>query len=136
MANGPAGIWAFIAVGSRHRVEPLRGHRWPDKPRAGALLAWTWPDGDDGMTLVVVNLSDGPADGVVHVDRAPAAGRRWRLTDLLDGTTYERDGGDLARNSLYVARMGCARPVRSARVTKPHATSTGPTGEADDGVHR
>jgi uncharacterized protein YndB with AHSA1/START domain len=62
MANGPAGIWAFIAAGRRHRVEP------------DALLAWTWRDGDDGMTLVVVNLSDGPADGVVHVDHASAAG--------------------------------------------------------------
>jgi hypothetical protein len=66
------------------------------------------------MTLVVVNLSDGAADGVVHVDHAPAAGRRWRLTDLLDGTTYERDGDDLARNGLYVARPGWGAHVLSA----------------------
>ena len=102
-AAGRRGTW--------HRCE-VTG--WPDNPSAEALLAWTWRDRDDGMTLVVVNLSDGPADGVVHVDHAPAAGRRWRLTDLLDGTTYEREGDDLARNGLYVARPGWGAHVLSA----------------------
>jgi hypothetical protein len=107
-------LWAVAPLVRRGTWRRSEVTGWPDNPSAEALLAWTWRDGDDGMALVVVNLSDGPADGVVHVDHAPAAGRRWRLTDLLDGTTYERDGDDLARNGLYVARPGWGAHVLSA----------------------
>ena len=50
-------------------------------------MAWTWTAGD-ALSLVVVNLSGHDADGVVHVDHAPAAGGRWLLTDLLDRSPY------------------------------------------------
>jgi hypothetical protein len=51
----------------------------------------------------VVNLTGHDADGVVHVDHAPAAGSWWVLDDLLDGTSYQRSGDDLAHDGLYVA---------------------------------
>lgn len=53
---------------------------------------------------MVINLSGAPADGIVHVDHASAAGRQWQLTDLLGGAVYQRDGDDLGANGLYVSR--------------------------------
>ena len=76
---------------------------WPDNTSADALVAWTWT-AVDALSLVVVNLTGQAADGVVHVGHAPAADGRWRLDDLLDGATYERNGDDLADGGLYVAR--------------------------------
>ena len=75
---------------------------WPDNASAEALVAWTWT-ADDALSLVVVNLTGHDADGVVHVDHAPAAGSRWLLNDLLDGASYQRSGDDLADGGLYVA---------------------------------
>jgi hypothetical protein len=82
---------------------------WPDNNAADRLVAWTWSRASaaDGVfSLVVVNLGSEPSDGLVRVDHSPAAGQRWRLTDQLDGTSYERDGDDLATHGLYVARPG------------------------------
>ena len=98
-------LWALAArvrVG-QWSLRPVHG--WPDNPSADRLAAWTWTDGDR-LSLVVVNLSEARADGMVDVGHGAAAGRRVRLTDLLDGTTYERDGDDLAGGGLYVARDG------------------------------
>jgi hypothetical protein len=106
-------LWAIAPMVRRGTWRRCAVTGWPDNPSAEALLAWTWQEGD-GLSLVVVNLGSQRADGVVHVDHAPAAGRRWRLTDLMDGATYERDGDDLARNGLYVARPGWGTHVLSA----------------------
>ena len=78
---------------------------WPGDQSADSLLAWTWTSGD-ALRMVVINLGDGDARGIVHVGHAPAAGRRWLLDDLIDGTTYDRDGDELADAGLYVARPG------------------------------
>jgi hypothetical protein len=86
-----AGVWARCEVTG-----------WPDNASAEALVAWTWTVGD-ALSIVVVNLSGHPADGIVHVDHAQAAGGRWLLNDLLAGTTYLRSGDDLASGGLYVA---------------------------------
>ncbi len=95
-------LWAAarrVRVGSWGRRE-VTG--WPDNPSAEALAAWTWTAAD-ALRLVVVNLTGHDADGVVHVDHAPAAGSWWVLDDLLDGTSYQRSGDDLAHDGLYVA---------------------------------
>jgi hypothetical protein len=78
---------------------------WPDNRSASRLVAWRWSLGES-LTLVVVNLGPEPADGTVHVHHIPALGGQWQLTDLLDGTVYQRDGDDLAARGLYVSRPG------------------------------
>ena len=83
---------------------------WPDNPSAESLVAWTWTAAD-ALHLVVVNLTGHDADGVVHVDHAPAAGSWWVLDDLLDGTSYQRSGDDLAHDGLYVALVPWAAHV-------------------------
>jgi hypothetical protein len=87
---------------------------WPDNTSAEALVAWAWTADDDALRLVVVNLTGHAADGVVHVGHAAAAGSRWRLDDLLDGATYERNGDDLADGGLYVARAAWGAHVFTA----------------------
>jgi glycosidase len=74
---------------------------WPDKQGCRNLVAWCWSQGGD-RRLVVVNLADAPAQGRVPIPWPELAGQRWQLRDLPPGTVYERDGGELVRDGLYV----------------------------------
>ena len=56
---------------------------WPDNQSCRQLLAWEWTAADGARHVVVVNLSDRPAQGLLPVDRPE------RCTDLLDGAVYE-----------------------------------------------
>ena len=72
---------------------------WPDNSSFQNLVAWSWQT-DDVRCLVAVNLSDTPLHALVHV---PWAGNRtWDLTDVFSGTTYRRDGNDIAERGLYL----------------------------------
>ncbi|MBL7258167.1 alpha-amylase family glycosyl hydrolase [Paractinoplanes lichenicola] len=64
------------------------------------VLAWTWQNGDD-RHLVVINFAGSTARTRV---RAPwfSDGQDRRLTDLLDGRVFDRDGAELAAEGLYV----------------------------------
>jgi len=63
------------------------------------VLGWTWENGDTRY-LVVINFSDGTARTRVRLPWNFAT--RWRLTDLLDGRVFDRDGDELATEGLYV----------------------------------
>jgi hypothetical protein len=75
---------------------------WPDNDSHGRLVSWCW-SGPRGRHLVVVNLSDAPAQARVHAPWDGLAGRTWTVTDELAGATFERDGDEVAREGLYVA---------------------------------
>jgi hypothetical protein len=75
---------------------------WPDNPTHQNLLAWSWTDGPH-RHLVVINLSDHPAQGHIPLPWNDLPRCPHRLTDLLAGTTYERSGDDLAAPGLFVA---------------------------------
>jgi hypothetical protein len=77
--SGPRDEWRLCDVGG-----------WPDNDSCRHLVAWCWPD-----ELVVVNLSEAPAQGRVHV---PWEGS-WRLDDRLSGARFERE---LTHEGLYV----------------------------------
>jgi hypothetical protein len=72
---------------------------WPDNDSHLRLVAHRWMS-DEAVALVIVNLSDGPAQALV-MGGADLAGRRWVFTDALDGSEYVRDGDDLAQG-LYI----------------------------------
>jgi hypothetical protein len=74
---------------------------WPDNTTHRDVLSWAWHEGDPHH-VVVVNLSSHRSQGRVAFPWADARGRAWRLTDLLDGRTYGRDGDDLVDNGLFV----------------------------------
>ncbi|HEX8345382.1 MAG TPA: alpha-amylase family glycosyl hydrolase, partial [Actinoplanes sp.] len=74
---------------------------WPDNPTHRDLLAWAWHGGLPHH-LVVVNLADHPSQGRVVLPWEALRGCDWRLTDLVQGHVYRRDGGELAGAGLYV----------------------------------
>ena len=79
---------------------------WPDNDSADRLVAYCWRD-----HLVVVNLSDAPAQGRVRLPWPGLAGRSWTLTDALSGAVFERDGDELAGEGMYVDLEGFASHV-------------------------
>jgi glycosidase len=76
---------------------------WPDNDSHRRLVAWGWPH-----ELVVVNLSDAPAQARVHLPWDDLAGRDWELTDRLSGARFDRAGDELVGEGLYVALDGWA----------------------------
>ncbi|MEI8238400.1 MAG: alpha-amylase [Actinomycetota bacterium] len=85
------GDWALVQV-----------EGWPDNRSADRLLAWT----RTSMTarhLVVANLSDERADGLVHLLWDDLRGRVCVFDDRLADIRYERNGTGVLDDGLYVA---------------------------------
>jgi hypothetical protein len=102
----------LLAVVAGHRVRTgtwqlLDAGGWPDNQSSDNLLAWSWADSRAGdetpRHVVVVNFSAAPAQGRVSLRWPDLPGRTWRLTDLIGGEHFERDGGELAGQGLFVA---------------------------------
>lgn len=74
---------------------------WPDNPSYQNVVAWTWHD-EQARLLIAVNLSDRSAQAQISIKWPDLGGEKWLLHDLLSDARYERDGGELARNGLYV----------------------------------
>jgi hypothetical protein len=74
---------------------------WPDNRSYENVVAWTWSK-DEDRYLIVVNLTDSPAQALVKVGCDDLGGNQWRLADLLSGATYERDGDGMLSPGLYV----------------------------------
>jgi hypothetical protein len=81
----------------------LEAEGWPDNRSCDNLLAWSWSDGAAPKRyLVVINWSGDPAQGRIRLGWGDLAGREWRMTDLLRGTAYDRDGNELSGAGLFV----------------------------------
>ena len=83
----------------------LEAAGWPDNQSCQNLLAWSWSgdgDGEAGRHLIVVNLSEEPAQGRIRLPWPDLPGRSWRLTDAEGDGEFERDGEELAGEGLYV----------------------------------
>jgi len=74
---------------------------WPDNSSFNNLVAWNWVYKDERY-LVVVNLSDLPAQALVQVPWQDAGNRMWHLKDVLSGAAYERRGNEMLSPGLYV----------------------------------
>ena len=74
---------------------------WPDNHSYANLVAWCWTHEETGH-LIVVNLSDQPAQGRVRIPAPALAGKTWRVTDEFSGTVFEREGNELQQDGLYV----------------------------------
>jgi hypothetical protein len=75
---------------------------WPDNDSHRRLVAWCWAT-EAARHLVVVNLSDSPAQGRVRLPWDDLAGRGWELGDRLSGQRFQRGGDEMAAEGLYVA---------------------------------
>ncbi len=92
---------------------------WPDNPTHHNLLAWCWQGA--GRHIVIVNLSDQPAEGRVQLPWNDLQGKRWQLSELLSEAAYEREGTELAGSGLFVALDGWRWHLVSLREAVPAA---------------
>jgi len=74
---------------------------WPDNTTYQNLVAWSWLRGDERY-LIIVNLSDDPAQSRVKVPWADANGVEWLLQDAMSGANYERPEDEMRSPGLYV----------------------------------
>jgi glycosidase len=72
---------------------------WPGNDRYQNLVAWCWEG--DSRWLIVVNLSDSTAAGLVRAPWDDLRGRHWQLTDPTQNSTLRRSGDDLV-DGLFV----------------------------------
>jgi glycosidase len=94
----------LAAVGT----EPFRGEwrlceveGWPDNRSCENLVAWCWKGGEE-RRLVVVNLSDAPAQGLLRVPWDELPGHDWQLAELLGTETFVRSGDEMRGPGMFV----------------------------------
>jgi hypothetical protein len=74
---------------------------WPDNASFQNLVAWSWIK-DEERYLVIVNLSESPAQARVRVPWTDNGRGTWQLVDALSGVSYERDGNEMRSPGLYI----------------------------------
>ncbi|HTG80830.1 MAG TPA: alpha-amylase family glycosyl hydrolase [Geobacteraceae bacterium] len=74
---------------------------WPDNQSCLNIVAWSW-ESKNAHHLIIVNLGDGAAQARVRVPGERIRGLSWRLIDLLNGETWDRDGDEMGGGGLYV----------------------------------
>jgi hypothetical protein len=74
---------------------------WSDNMTCQNLVAWSWVK-DGERYLIIVNLSDCPAQSQVKVSWADAGGGEWHLLDAMSGAICERAGDEMRSPGLYV----------------------------------
>lgn len=84
------GSWQLCAIESWHANQSFHN-----------LVAWAWV-AERRWALIVVNLADAPAQGMVRLGWEWLAGRPWRLSDALSDAVYERAGDELAGQGLFI----------------------------------
>lgn len=74
---------------------------WPDNPSFQNLVAWSRQKGDE-RCLIIVNLSDSPAQARLQVPWAGQTGVTRSLVDVLSGEAFDRQGDEMFSPGLYV----------------------------------
>ena len=96
---------------------------WADNPTHEHLVAWCWEGAN--RHLVIVNLSDQPAQGRVLLPWDDLRGRRWQLAELVGDAGYQRDGTEMAESGLFVALDPWQWHLVSVREEAPVAAGAG-----------
>jgi hypothetical protein len=74
---------------------------WPDNASFQNVVAWSWLKGDE-QYLIIINLSECPAQAQIQIPWADSGGRKLQLADVLSGAMYERDADEMMSPGLYV----------------------------------
>lgn len=74
---------------------------WPDNSSCRNFLAWSRHSPTKRL-LIVINYSDTPSQGRIHLPWGDLGATRWRLTDRLNDTDFVRNGQEMHEQGLYV----------------------------------
>jgi len=74
---------------------------WPDNMSCNNLVAWTWAT-ENSCCLIVVNLSGTQSQGRINIAWPGLKDGIWRLNDVFQSTSFEREGTALEKEGLYV----------------------------------
>jgi len=74
---------------------------WPDNMSCNNLLAWTWTT-ENSHCLIIVNLSETQSQSRIKIAWPGLKDQLWRLNDVFQSTSFERDGTELEQEGLYV----------------------------------
>jgi hypothetical protein len=77
------------------------GTAWDLNATHRSLIAYTWRQGDE-RRLIVVNYSESSAQARITLPDFDLSGELWRLHDALHQVDYDRDGGEMVENGLYI----------------------------------
>ena len=78
---------------------------WDDNLTYRNLLCWGWSM-EGTMYLVIGNMSAGRSSGRIRPEWKNLEGSRWRLTDPLNETSFDRDGNEMLQPGLFVSLDG------------------------------
>jgi hypothetical protein len=75
---------------------------WAGNWTCDCFVAFTWQGPDGERLLVAVNYAPNQSQCYVRVPFTDLAGSQWRLHDLMGSTTYDRDGGELQSQGMFL----------------------------------
>jgi hypothetical protein len=75
---------------------------WVGNWTSDCFLAYSWTGEHGEKRLIAVNYSDHQSQCRAAIPWDGLEGRTWRLADRMGPAAYERDGGDLAAQGLYL----------------------------------
>jgi hypothetical protein len=75
---------------------------WEGNWTSDCFLAFAWQGAGGERLLAAVNFAGNQSQCYVRPPFADLGGANWRLTDLLGGAVYDRDGPDLQSRGLYL----------------------------------
>jgi glycosidase len=74
---------------------------WPDNQSFLNILTWCWTK-DNERFLIIINFGKATAQTRVQVPWDELRKKTWRLSDVLSGEAYDRDGDEMRDAGLYV----------------------------------
>jgi glycosidase len=75
---------------------------WDGNGTSDAFVGFAWQGPGPERLVVVVNYAPQQSQCYLRLPFPDLAEQPWRLEDLLAGTSYDRDGGDLHSRGLYL----------------------------------
>jgi hypothetical protein len=104
---------------------------WDANPSFQNLAAWSWHDQHETL-VVVLNFSEHPSQSLILLPWEDLEGFQWKLVDLIKGNAFQRDGGEIVRQGLFVDLPGWDFHLLwcSARNALPNSEQTQPKGQS------
>ena len=74
---------------------------WSDNPTSTQLLTWSWRTANGARSSSSTTATEAPPHAC-HLPWDDVAEHTWRLDDRLSGASYQRHGGDIEADGLFI----------------------------------